>query len=194
MLWTFRPRLWDGPGVGAAAGGPGGVSLCGDVSGVLGWDDGPPASRARRLRRISSALSSSIAFLLMVNAKGGRAPSSAPPTGSSAERSPAASAPHKGIAGAASPRPPAADPSAAPGPPPAARPRLGSAPAAPREEPPAACRAPARAPRPQLPSAPRPLPRAEIIHQNKRAAAAAILGAHHTYTGCHRYLLCCSKP
>lgn len=173
MLWTFRPRLWDGPGVGAAAGGPGGVSLCGDVSGVLGWDDGPPASRARRLRRISSALSSSIAFLLMVNAKGGRAPSSAPPTGSSAERSPAASAPHKGIAGAASPRPPAADPSAAPGPPPAARPRLGSAPAAPREEPPAACRAPARAPRPQLPSAPRPLPRAEIIHQNKRAAAAA---------------------
>lgn len=115
----------------------------------------------------------------MVNAKGGRAPSSAPPTGSSAERSPAASAPHKGIAGAASPRPPAADPSAAPGPPPAARPRLGSAPAAPREEPPAACRAPARAPRPQLPSAPRPLPRAEIIHQNKRAAAAAILGVGH---------------
>lgn len=52
MLWTLRPRLWDGPGVGAAAGGPGGVSLCGDVSGVLGWDDGPPASRARRLRRI----------------------------------------------------------------------------------------------------------------------------------------------
>lgn len=57
MLWTFRPRLWDGPGVGAAAGGPGGVSLCGDVSGVLGWDDGPPASRARRLRRICTKTS-----------------------------------------------------------------------------------------------------------------------------------------
>lgn len=52
MLWTFRPRLWDGPGVGATAGGPGGVSLCGDVSGVVGWEDGPPANRARRLRRI----------------------------------------------------------------------------------------------------------------------------------------------
>lgn len=155
MLWTFRPRLWDGPGVGAAAGGPGGVSLCGDVSGVLGWDDGPPASRARRLRRISSALSSSIAFLLMVNANGGRAPSSAPPTGSSSERSPAASAPHKGIAGAASPRPTAADRSAAPGP----QPARSSAPTAPCEEPPAS-----------LGLSSRPLPRAEIIHQNKRAA------------------------
>lgn len=52
MLWTFRPRLWDGPGAGATTGGPGGVSLCGDVSGVVGWEDGPPANRARRLRRI----------------------------------------------------------------------------------------------------------------------------------------------
>lgn len=49
MLWTFRPRLWDGPGAGAPAGG---VSRWGDVSGVVGWEDGPPASRARRLRRI----------------------------------------------------------------------------------------------------------------------------------------------
>lgn len=52
MLWTLRPRLWEGPGAGAAPGGPGGVSLCGDVSGVVGWDEEPPASRARRLRRI----------------------------------------------------------------------------------------------------------------------------------------------
>lgn len=102
------------------------------------------APRPPALRLTSSALSSSIAFLLMVNAKGGRAPSSAPPTGSSAERSPAASAPHKGIAGAASPRPPAADPSAAPGPPPAARPRLGSA------------RLPPRPVRSRLPRAVRP--------------------------------------
>lgn len=79
----------------------------------------------------------------MVNAEGGRALSSAPPTGSSAERSPAASALHKGIAGAASPRPPAADRSAAaPGPPPA----RAWAPAAPREG--AARRAPCARPRP----------------------------------------------
>lgn len=49
MLCTLRPRLCEGPGAGAV---PGGVSLCGDVSGVLGWDEEPPASRARRRRRI----------------------------------------------------------------------------------------------------------------------------------------------
>lgn len=52
MLWTLRPRLWEGPGAGAVPGGPGGVSRCGDVRGVVGWDEEPPASRARRLRRI----------------------------------------------------------------------------------------------------------------------------------------------
>lgn len=66
MLCTLRPRLWEGPGADAAIGGPGGFSLWGEVSGVVGWEVCPPASRARRLLRISSALSSSIAFLLMV--------------------------------------------------------------------------------------------------------------------------------
>lgn len=62
-FWVLRPREWDGAG-GRGCGeapegpgrGPGGVSLCGEVSGVLrgvvGWDVCPPANRASRLLRI----------------------------------------------------------------------------------------------------------------------------------------------
>lgn len=55
MLWTLSPRPWEGAGAEAAMGGPGGFSLCGEVSGVVGWEVCPPASRARRLRRIYNA-------------------------------------------------------------------------------------------------------------------------------------------
>lgn len=62
-LWTLRPSDWEaagGTGWGAApegpGRGPGGVSLCGDVRGVLrgvlGWDVCPPANRASLLLRI----------------------------------------------------------------------------------------------------------------------------------------------
>lgn len=62
-LWTFSPNDWEaagGTGWSAAPEGPGrdpgGVSLCGDVSGVLrgvlGCEVCPPASRASRLLRI----------------------------------------------------------------------------------------------------------------------------------------------
>lgn len=62
-LWTLSPNDWeaaDGKGWTTApegpGRGPGGVSLCGDVRGVLrgvlGWDVCPPASRASRLLRI----------------------------------------------------------------------------------------------------------------------------------------------
>lgn len=66
-LWTLSPNDWEaaagrgwgaapeGPGRGPGMG-PGGVSLCGDVRGVLrgvpGCDVCPPASRASRLLRI----------------------------------------------------------------------------------------------------------------------------------------------
>lgn len=65
---VFRPREWDGAG-GRGWGkspegpgsGPGGVSLWGEVRGVLkgvvGWEVGPPANRASRLRRICTETS-----------------------------------------------------------------------------------------------------------------------------------------
>lgn len=63
-LWTLSPKDWEAAGRGWVAApegpgrGPGGVSLCGDVSGVLrgvlGCDVCPPARRASRLLRILS--------------------------------------------------------------------------------------------------------------------------------------------
>lgn len=58
-LWTLSPSVCEaagGKGWGVApevsGRGPGGVSLCGDVRGVLGWDVCPPASLASLLLRI----------------------------------------------------------------------------------------------------------------------------------------------
>lgn len=62
-LWTLSPNDWEaaggrgwGPAPEGPGSGPGGVSLCGDVRGVLrgvlGCDVCPPASRASRLLRI----------------------------------------------------------------------------------------------------------------------------------------------
>lgn len=61
-FWALRPREWDADGRGCdeapegPGSGPGGVSLCGEVNGVLrgvvGWDVCPPANRASRLLRI----------------------------------------------------------------------------------------------------------------------------------------------
>lgn len=68
-LWTLSPSDWEAAGgrgwLAAPEGpgrGPGGVSLCGDVRGVLrgvlGCDVCPPASRASRLLRILNKYSS----------------------------------------------------------------------------------------------------------------------------------------
>lgn len=71
-LWTLSPKDWEAAGNGwvvAPEGpgrGPGGVSLCGEVRGVLrgvlGWDVCPPANRASRLLRILDINDSSYTF------------------------------------------------------------------------------------------------------------------------------------
>lgn len=120
----------------------------------------------------------------MVN--GGRALSSAPPRGSSEEAlswrlrppSRAASQGHLRGGRAAPRRASPAGSRTRRRPRPAPRSPRASAAATPQGEPPPRLPQPARGPRPRPPPAPRPLPRVEIIHQNKRAAAA-ILGRDH---------------
>ena len=57
MLWTLRPRLWEGPGADAAMGGPGGFSLWGEVRGVVGWEVCPNLTDIHQAHLPRSSLS-----------------------------------------------------------------------------------------------------------------------------------------
>lgn len=140
-----------------------------------------PPLRPRPRALTSSALSSSIAFLLMV--PGGGARSSAPPRGRSEAALSCRRCPPGRLTRASPGRPRRASPAgstAAPGPFPAAHSRLSCRRGRGEAALPVPLR-PSELPAP-APARPRPLPRAEIIHQNNRAAAA-ILGDHVTPRG-----------